>query len=83
MSDPNHADPGKRSLVARLVESCSQFVNKRGIYLGRRSTKLHVALYRRTGGRLGGRMPGWPGARILLLDHVGARTGTHRTSPLM
>ncbi|WP_446223434.1 nitroreductase family deazaflavin-dependent oxidoreductase [Nocardia sp. IBHARD005] len=86
VSNPNDPDPGrgnKRSLVARLVESSSQFMNKRGIYLGRRSTKLHVALYRRTNGRLGGRMPGWPDARILLLDHVGAKTGTHRTSPLM
>ncbi|MFD6400219.1 nitroreductase family deazaflavin-dependent oxidoreductase [Nocardia sp. NPDC060249] len=86
MSDSNNADPGygtTRPLVARLVESCSQFVNKRGIYLGRRSTKIHVALYRRTNGRLGGHMPAWPDARILLLDHIGARTGIRRTSPLM
>ncbi|TCJ93526.1 nitroreductase/quinone reductase family protein [Nocardia alba] len=84
MSDPNKADPDTtRSLTARLVASSSQFLNKRGIYLGRRSTKLHVALYRRTGGRVGGRMPAWPDARILLLDHVGAKTGTRRTSPLM
>ncbi|MEU4649195.1 nitroreductase family deazaflavin-dependent oxidoreductase [Nocardia fluminea] len=86
MSDQSNADPGrgtKRSSLARLVESCSQSANKRGIYLGRKSTKLHVALYRRTKGRLGSRMPGRPDTRILLLDHVGARTGTLRTSPLM
>jgi deazaflavin-dependent oxidoreductase (nitroreductase family) len=42
-----------------------------------------VALYRRSSGRLGGHLPGWPQARILLLDHTGARTGVIRTSPLM
>ena len=61
----------------------SQFVNKRGIYLGRRSTKIHVALYRWSGGRIGGHFPGSPGAPILLLDHVGAKSGIRRTSPLM
>jgi F420H(2)-dependent quinone reductase len=61
----------------------SQFVNERGIYLGRRSTRIHVALYRRSGGRIGGHFPGWPAAPILLLDHTGAKTGIRRTSPLM
>jgi deazaflavin-dependent oxidoreductase (nitroreductase family) len=42
-----------------------------------------VALYRRSGGRIGGHLTGWPQARILLLDHIGARTGAKRTSPLM
>jgi deazaflavin-dependent oxidoreductase (nitroreductase family) len=41
----------------------------------------HTFLYRRTGGRLGHRIPGLRG-KMLLLDHVGAKTGTHRTSPL-
>jgi deazaflavin-dependent oxidoreductase (nitroreductase family) len=63
--------------------SASEFANKRGVYLGKRSTKAHVAMYRRSGGRLGGHLPAWPAARILLLDHVGARTGHKRTSPLM
>ena len=31
------------SLLGQLTASSSQFINKRGIYLGRRSTKLHVA----------------------------------------
>jgi len=41
----------------------------------------HTFLYRRTGGRLGHKIPGLQG-RMLLLDHVGARSGIHRTSPL-
>jgi deazaflavin-dependent oxidoreductase (nitroreductase family) len=40
----------------------------------------HVALYRRTGGRIGHRFPGMP--PFLLLEHVGAKTGTVRTTPL-
>jgi deazaflavin-dependent oxidoreductase (nitroreductase family) len=61
----------------------SQFANERGIYLGRRASRLHVALYRLTGGRLGGHHPGLPGARIALVDHVGAKSGRRRTSPIM
>jgi deazaflavin-dependent oxidoreductase (nitroreductase family) len=69
--------------LGQLTASSSEFLNKRGIYLGRRSTKLHVALYRRSGGRIGGHIPGWPQARLLLLDHTGAKSGAKRTSPLM
>ncbi|MFD3707034.1 nitroreductase family deazaflavin-dependent oxidoreductase [Nocardia sp. NPDC058658] len=85
MSNSNEADPTrtKRSLMARMMESGSRFTSRRGIYLGHRSTKLHVALYRRTNGRIGGHFPAFPDARILLVDHVGARTGIHRTSPVM
>lgn len=71
------------SVFGQITASSSQFVNKRGVYLGRRSTKPHVALYRRSGGRLGGHIPGWPGARIALVDHVGAKSGVKRTSPVM
>ncbi len=42
----------------------------------------HTFLYRRTGGRLGHTIPGMRG-KILLLDHVGAKSGTKRTSPLL
>ena len=42
---------------------------------------LHVLAYRATGGRVGHRFPGGPS--ILLLDHVGARSGTRRTTPLL
>ncbi|MGZ4277555.1 MAG: nitroreductase family deazaflavin-dependent oxidoreductase [Solirubrobacteraceae bacterium] len=40
----------------------------------------HARIYRATGGLVGHRFPGAP--PILLLDHVGARSGTRRTSPL-
>jgi deazaflavin-dependent oxidoreductase (nitroreductase family) len=69
--------------LGKISASSSRFLNERGIYLGRRSTKLHVALYRRTGGRFGGHIPGWPEARIVLVDHKGAKSGVQRTSPVM
>ncbi|MGI8440639.1 MAG: nitroreductase family deazaflavin-dependent oxidoreductase [Thermoleophilaceae bacterium] len=43
--------------------------------------KGHTAVYRATGGRVGHRFPGSP--PMLLLDHVGARSGTRRTTPLV
>src|SRR5271156_1631809 len=70
-------------VFGRLTAACSAFANKRGIYLGRRSTKIHVAVYRRSNGKLGGHVPGWPAARIVLVDHKGAKSGVRRTSPLM
>ncbi|HEX3325319.1 MAG TPA: nitroreductase family deazaflavin-dependent oxidoreductase [Solirubrobacterales bacterium] len=71
------------SLFGKLTASTSQFANKRGFYAGRRSAKVHVALYRKSGGRLGGHLPGWPKARIALVDHTGAKSGVRRTSPAM
>jgi len=71
------------SSFGELVASSSHFANKRGVYLGRRSTKFHVALYRRSRGRIGGHIPGWPEARIALVDHIGAKSGAKRTSPVM
>jgi deazaflavin-dependent oxidoreductase (nitroreductase family) len=41
----------------------------------------HTFLYRATGGRVGHRFPGFP--PFLLLDHVGAKSGAKRTSPLL
>ena len=76
MSDP-------RPLLARLTASTSEFANRHGVYMGPRATRLHVAVYRRTGGRVGGHLPGWPQARVLLLDHTGARSRVRRTSPLI
>ena len=70
-------------LLGRVTAASSEFANKRGIYLGRRSTKIHVALYRHSGGKLGGHVPGWPDARIVLVIHKGAKSGVWRTSPLM
>jgi deazaflavin-dependent oxidoreductase (nitroreductase family) len=43
---------------------------------------VHTFLYRTTGGRLGHTIPGM-GGRMLLLDHVGAKSGAKRTSPLL
>jgi F420H(2)-dependent quinone reductase len=41
----------------------------------------HARIYRATNGRIGYRMPGFPAC--LLLDHVGAKSGTRRTTPLV
>jgi deazaflavin-dependent oxidoreductase (nitroreductase family) len=43
--------------------------------------KGHAIVYRATGGRIGHRFPGSP--PMLLLDHVGAKSGTRRTTPLV
>jgi deazaflavin-dependent oxidoreductase (nitroreductase family) len=44
-------------------------------------TAAHVALYRRTGGRLVGRY--LHGTKILLLEHTGRRSGRTLTAPLV
>ena len=41
----------------------------------------HAKIYRATHGLIGHRFPGTP--EMLLLDHVGAKSGTHRTTPLV
>jgi deazaflavin-dependent oxidoreductase (nitroreductase family) len=41
----------------------------------------HVVIYRVTNGLIGHRFPGAP--PMLLLDHVGARSGVKRTTPLV
>lgn len=46
-----------------------------------RVMKGHVAVYRASGGRVGHRFPGAP--PMLLLEHVGAKSGSRRTSPLV
>jgi F420H(2)-dependent quinone reductase len=43
--------------------------------------RAHGAVYRATRGRVGGRLPGVP--PMLALDHVGARSGKRRTTPLV
>jgi deazaflavin-dependent oxidoreductase (nitroreductase family) len=47
-----------------------------------RSAGAHTFLYQRTGGRLGHSIPGIQG-KMLLLDHVGAKSATKRTTPLL
>jgi deazaflavin-dependent oxidoreductase (nitroreductase family) len=46
-----------------------------------RLMRLHAAVYRATDGRIGGSMRGLPS--LLLLDHVGAKSGKKRTTPLV
>jgi deazaflavin-dependent oxidoreductase (nitroreductase family) len=41
----------------------------------------HAKVYRATNGLIGHRVPGAP--EMLLLDHVGAKSGTRRTTPLV
>jgi F420H(2)-dependent quinone reductase len=41
----------------------------------------HALVYRATGGLVGHRFPGAP--PVLLLDHVGAKSGSARTTPLV
>lgn len=41
----------------------------------------HAKIYRATNGRVGYRVPGLP--QMLLLDHVGAKSGKRRTTPLV
>ena len=48
----------------------------------RRVMGLHTLAYRATGGRIGHTLPGMPG-QMLLLEHVGAKSGVRRTSPLI
>jgi deazaflavin-dependent oxidoreductase (nitroreductase family) len=69
--------------LGRLSSAVSNLFAERGVYLGRRPTRFHVALYRVSRGRLGRRVPGWPQTEIALVDHLGARSGRRRTSPLM
>jgi deazaflavin-dependent oxidoreductase (nitroreductase family) len=47
----------------------------------RRLMGLHTVAYRATRGLIGHRVPGGP--PMLLLDHVGAKSGARRTSPLV
>jgi F420H(2)-dependent quinone reductase len=68
------APQGREPLYLRFADPLWPVTN--------RLAGAHAFLYRRTGGRLGERVPGGRG-RMLLLDHVGARSGTLRTSPLL
>jgi deazaflavin-dependent oxidoreductase (nitroreductase family) len=47
----------------------------------RRLMAGHTAIYKASGGRIGHTIPGGP--PMLLLDHVGAKSGKKRTSPLV
>jgi deazaflavin-dependent oxidoreductase (nitroreductase family) len=43
--------------------------------------RAHAAIYRVTGGRIGRRLPGLP--PMLVLTHVGVRSGKRRSTPLV
>jgi F420H(2)-dependent quinone reductase len=47
----------------------------------RRAMGLHTQIYRLSGGLIGHRIPGAP--PMLLLEHVGAKSGVRRTIPLV
>lgn len=47
----------------------------------RRLMAGHTAIYKATGGRIGHTGPGLPS--MLLLEHVGAKSGKQRTAPLL
>ena len=47
----------------------------------RRLMGLHARIYLASGGRIGQHIPGVP--PMLVLDHLGARSGGHRSTPLL
>jgi deazaflavin-dependent oxidoreductase (nitroreductase family) len=77
------AESRQPSRTGRAGVWLSQRANRRGLYLGPRSARIHIAIYRATRGRIGGHLPGLPDVPIVLVDHVGAKTGRRRTTPLM
>lgn len=48
--------------------------------LGRIASRLHAAVYKRTGGRVGSR---WFGAPVIALETVGRRSGKTRSVPVL
>jgi deazaflavin-dependent oxidoreductase (nitroreductase family) len=69
-------------LATRFLDISGNIVAKggTGAAVMQRMFAWHVTIYRRTGGRIGHRFPGLP--PFLLLEHVGARSGTVRVNPL-
>ena len=67
----------------RLRSACLDYLSivDRAWPVLRRAADVHTAAYRATHGLVGHRIPGLPS--MLLLDHVGARTGAKRTVPLL
>jgi deazaflavin-dependent oxidoreductase (nitroreductase family) len=53
-------------------------VEERFIALAKPLMRLHPKIYRATGGRIGAWVPGLP--PLLVLDHIGAKSGAKRTS---
>jgi deazaflavin-dependent oxidoreductase (nitroreductase family) len=59
----------------------SDFAERTGWKLFNLFTKAHVAAYKATGGRVGRKFI--KGAPVCLVDHVGRKSGQHRTTPLI
>jgi F420H(2)-dependent quinone reductase len=63
------------------VSALSRLARRRFGHRGwHRFTQTHVRAYRATKGRVG---KTWQGAPVLLLDHVGRKSGKRMTSPLI
>jgi deazaflavin-dependent oxidoreductase (nitroreductase family) len=62
---------------ARLLEVMPPRATSQAWNLLQRS---HLTLFRASGGRLGGT---FGGVRVLMLHHIGRRSGEHRVSPLL
>ena len=75
-------EPGdiRPSIKVRLAMDPMRVVDKTWPLL-RRLMGGHTAVYRATGGWIGHKFPGSP--PMLLLDHVGAKSGQKRTTPLV
>jgi deazaflavin-dependent oxidoreductase (nitroreductase family) len=69
-------------LANRILKASGKLVAERGATgpIVSRMFKAHVRTYRLTRGLIGHRVPGMP--PFLLLQHVGAKSGTTRTTPL-
>lgn len=63
--------------ITRLLDKIQLFISVR--LLDRQTSERHVALYRRTGGRMGGKVRELP---VLLLTTTGRKSGQPRTVPL-
>ncbi len=76
VEEPERQRPG---ILRRSAGWCSMRI-VRIPWLLRLVTRLHVLVYQSTGGRIGGRMAGVP---VLLLHHVGRRSGRAFVAPLL
>src|SRR5919198_1478187 len=82
-TDPNRRSARKRNLAGN-VAACPYDASRLALLMRlpvKEAIGLHVLVYRATGGIVGRRIPGVP--PMLLLDHVGAKSGKRRTTPLV
>jgi len=78
---PSVEEPRRRrpAMTSRVAGWCSMRL-VRIPWLLRLVTRLHVLVYQSTGGRIGGRMAGAP---VLLLHHLGRKSGRAFIAPLL